>query len=276
MKFATPNALRHSSSSRRRQIYKHVNPAPASPDALLRQRLILLKKNFAGVPDFHLDLPEPEAARVRTLVHRGTQRPVFKIASLKLGRVVQCESMLEMELALRLDVSPRVTAFAEQPIRIHYMLDGEWRSHVPDYTVLSDERITVIEVKFKKDVDAEVNERTVLMKAAFDAMGARYRLLTEEDVREGYAVQNALCILRRARHDADEARVVATLETLRAKGEMALSAFGWSTPESESATRIAQLMIRGRAAVNMYLPLSDASPVRFVHRAQAHQEGASW
>ncbi len=58
-----------------------------------------------------IDLPKPGASRMRDLVHRGAQRPVSKIMSVKLGRIVECESALEVDAVQILDAHGTVSAF---------------------------------------------------------------------------------------------------------------------------------------------------------------------
>lgn len=248
------------------------SPSPAVPLGLARQRLLAhallqVRRGAPSTQALRIDLPSSGEVRIRNLVHRGAPRPVFKTTSIKLGRVVQCESALEHEAALLLDVSPAVQAFAEQPVRIHYPAQGGGRSHIPDFAVLVADRLMFVEIKFEKDVDAEVRERTRLLKEQLGTLGADYRLLTERQLRQGECVQNALRVLRRARHAISEAQLLATLEKLRAVDRVPLAAFGWSVADSEEAVGIAQLIMSGHAAIDQHGPLSDRTCVWLVRDA---------
>lgn len=250
------------------------NPtSPSTPQALaqialglprqqiLAQALAQAQRGANATEGLRMDLPPPGEIRMRNLVHRGAPRPVFKTTSVKLHRVVQCESALEHEAALLLDVSPTVRSFAEQPVRIRYLADGEWRSHIPDFAVLFANQITFVEIKFEKDVDAEVRDRTRLMEERLDASGAGYCLVTERHLRQGNHVQNALRVLRRARHAISEGQLLATLEKLRSTERLPLAAFGWSVADSQDAVGIAQLIMSGHAAIDSQGSLSDRSCV---------------
>jgi hypothetical protein len=243
------------------------SPSPAdAPLGLARQRLLAdallqAQRGAESTHDLRLDLPPPGDVRIRNLVHRGAPRPVFKTTSVKLGRVVQCESALEHEAALLLDVSPVVNAFAEQPVRIHYLFENGWRSHIPDFAVLVADQLTFVEIKFEKDVATEVRDRTRSLEWQLGALGVGYRLLTERDLREGYYVQNALRVLRRARHAISKVQLLATLEKLRAVDRVPLAAFGWSVADSQEAVGIAQLIMSGHAAIDPHAPLSDRTCV---------------
>ena len=228
---------------------------------LLAQALVKAQRGAASTEDLRMDLPPPGEVRIRNLVHRGAPRPVFKTASVKLGRVVQCESALEYEAALLLDVIPAVLAFAEQPVRIHYRTEEGWRSHVPDLAVLVADRLTFVEIKFEKDVDAEVCERTRTLEGQLGALGAGYCQLTERQLRQGDHIQNALRVLRRARHSISGAQLLTTLEKLRTMDRVPLAAFGWSVADSQEAVGIAQLIMSGHAVIDPHGPLSDRTCV---------------
>ncbi len=236
----------------------------------LRRLLAIVQSSGQACRELRIDLPAEEGVRMRNLVHRGTQRPVFKITSVKMDRVVQCESILEFEAVLLLDVCSRIRAFAEQPVRIHYQLGDVWSSHIPDFVYVLGDTPTFLEIKFSKDVDAAVLARTRWLEVALARIGARYMLLTEVQLRRDCAVQNALRILRRARHAACEVRVLETLERLRGTGQMPLAAFGWNAHESIAAVCIAQLIVRGLARVSHADLLTDAT---LVHLANEVEEG---
>lgn len=225
-------------------------------------RALLNIQQFASTSlDVRIDLPTNGEVRMRNLVHRGAQRPVSKATSIKLDRVVHCESVLEHEAFLLLEVSPSVHAFSEQPVRIRYMQENEWRSHIPDFVMIMGDRITFVEVKFSKDVDELVNARTRLMKKILNRFGVDYRLVTEDELRKGVYVQNAMRILRRARHAINDVQLLASLERLRSVDRLPLAAFGWSVAESTPAIGIAKLIMSGHAAIDENILLSDWSYV---------------
>lgn len=228
-------------------------------DARRVKTLTLLARAVTQESLLKIELPSGDAIRMRKLVHRGAQRPVFKVPSVKLGRTVQCESLLEVDMAVLLDADPTVTLFAEQPARIHYDGDDGEQSHIPDYFVLRGDRPEFIEVKFKKDVDDVVHARTELMTRALGIAGAGYVLMTEEEIRCGGSVQNALMLLRRARHEVPHAQHLAVLERLRQRQNLTLGDFGWSVPHSTDAVAIARLIVAGIASVSRAGPRISAA-----------------
>jgi len=199
--------------------------------------------------------------RVRNLVHRGAPRPVFKLASVKLERTVQCESALEHEATILLDADPHVEAFAEQPVTFTFREADIWRHHIPDFVVLSGGKLHFLEIKFSKDVDGEVSRRTSWFSDRLSALGAGYGLLTETSLRDGVHVENARRVLRRARHPIDELQQLTVLENLRDTGRALLASFGWNTADSLEAIGIAKLMMRGRVAFDPENVLSERTCV---------------
>jgi hypothetical protein len=67
---------------------------------------------------------------------------------MKLGRLVQFDSELELLMLRQLDTDPRVVDYKEQPFTIPYRFDGAEHEYTPDVIVqLADHRVFVIEAK---------------------------------------------------------------------------------------------------------------------------------
>ena len=244
---------------------------PSEIQAALRGRLNQLASCTAAREDLRIECPDEGTMRVRKLVHRGAPRPVSKYPSFKLGRVVECESLLEVEFAILLDVGPAIEAFAEQSVVLNYTDGDSHRWHVPDFVVLSKGRIHFVEVKFQRDVDDAVMARTKLLKARLASLGASYRLITEEEIRSGHLLDNARQVLRRGRHNIHEFELRGYHERLRRDGVLTLGCWGWTQTGSREATGIARLIMRGQAWVSMSSPLNAATAVWF-----HDTEVASW
>lgn len=238
------------------------NPLVSPSDgSSLRHALTNLLRMLTSSDELQVELPQGQAVRVRRLVHRGTQRPVLNVPSLKLARPVQCESLLEYEAALLFDVWSLVETFAEQPVRIHYVHRGEWRLHIPDFAVMTDRRKALVEVKFQKDVDQSVLDRTCHLQRSLRRVGWDYHLLTEANLRRGSVIDNARAILRRARYATCEIRALQTLERLRIRAGSTLHDFSWSTHGHPDAVSLALLITTGYAVVEWLRPLSGSSAV---------------
>jgi len=70
-----------------------------------------------------------EQVRSRRVVTRSRFRPTGKYPSWKMERMLQWESMNELNAFRLLDCDPRVTVFAEQPCEIVYVDGAETRHH---------------------------------------------------------------------------------------------------------------------------------------------------
>lgn len=72
----------------------------------------------------------------------------MRIPSMKLGRMVECESMLEGDVVLLLEYSPGVLSYQEQPALINYSDGEKIRAYFPDFeALLSDGSLVHLEIK---------------------------------------------------------------------------------------------------------------------------------
>lgn len=262
-------SFKPSAASERRKNLNYPRQLDCRPDLLANRNLDTTRKTVletlqrqaASGSELKIDLPIGGALRMRRLVHRGTQRPVFRVPSITLGRTVECESLLEVDAAIVMDADPRVDVYAEQPVRIHYhdSTGGHW--HIPDFFVRRSGALTFEEIKFSTDVDDAVRARTNLLADKLKPLGFGYRLLTEVEIRQKDSVQNAVRVLRRARHRVDDVQQLATLERLRICREATLADFGWRRPGSRDAVCVARLILSGSAVVTTDGLLTEASHV---------------
>lgn len=213
------------------------------------------------VREFRITLPPQGEIRVRNLVHRGASRPVFKVPSLKLGRIVQCESQLEVEIALLLEASTQVTTYCEQPVTFHCLLDGERTWHIPDFEVNLTGTRVFIEVKYARDVDALVLARTALLQELLQKSGHRYLLLTEKEIRQPYMVGNARQILRRACHAISDLEITSSFERFRRQKTSTLGEWSWQVSGKKDAIAMARLLLKGHALVDMGKPIGSDTVV---------------
>ncbi|CAD1796975.1 hypothetical protein XSP_003837 [Xanthomonas euroxanthea] len=216
-----------------------------------------------GVPGYQLYIEPPAVAqiRVRRLVHRGAPRPVYKFWSIKLNRIVQCESLLEVEVGQLLDASPGVTYFGEQPVVIHYFEYGQWQRHIPDFCMQMQRSREFIEVKYTHTVDQETERRTNTLTHQLARHGWGYRLLTESEVHRGPWLSNAQVLLRRGREAVNTLWSLHAYEQVRQRCRNFLGDFGWTKTESQDAVWIANELIRGTLLVDRSSPLTALTPV---------------
>lgn len=219
--------------------------------------------------ELEIEYPPMGQLRVRRLVHRGAQRPVFKVPSVKLARVVQCESLLEVDMAMLLDASPNVTSYGEQPVTLRYTIDGEETWHVPDFVAICADKRIFIEVKYARDIDAVIRTRTRVLQEQLARTGDLYLLLTEEEIRKPHLVRNARQILRRSCHAITDLDRIASFERLRRERLTTLGEWSWDISGAKDAIAMAHLLLRGQAQVDMTQPLGRATPVVSVNSLES-------
>lgn len=230
---------------------------PKAPSVGARQRPCA--KSVREALGIQFELAPAGQVRMRRLVHRGAPRPVFKLHSIKLARRVECESKLEVDVAVLLDASPAVTLFAEQPLALHYLDRQGWRRHVPDFMVQMGQRREFIEVKFEADVDDEIRYRTGLLVESLAPHGWEYRILSEVEVRCGPYLENAQKLLRRGRQRPPEHWSLSTFDRIRKSGSIAIGEFGWGKTSHIETVWIAHEILVGHVNVDLSQSLSPDS-----------------
>lgn len=142
---------------------------------------------------------------VRTASNRGRRNVIGYFPSLKVRRMVQFESTLERDLIYLLDFDRRVAAFEEQPLKITYQHKGKALYYTPDFQVVfASGQTALLECKPRCFVDSEENQRK------FDAARAwcterkwQFEIVTDEQLRAGYRVENVKLLTQHARHEVD-------------------------------------------------------------------------
>ena len=77
----------------------------------------------------------------------------MRVPSLKLGRMVECESTLEGDVVHLLEFSPGVKSYREQPARVEYWDGSCMRTYYPDFeAILVDGHRLHIEVKHSRQL----------------------------------------------------------------------------------------------------------------------------
>lgn len=192
--------------------------------------------------------PEPGQERIRKLLSRAAMRPIYRFTSWKLGRSVQLESALEEQVALQLDACPTIDAYAEQPALLEFLTpEGERTRHVPDFAVSHRGTPGFLEIKFARDVDERVLQRTELLIRLLAPLGIGYRLVTEIDLPGPARLANAWCLLSRGRQSVTEVQVLLTHQ--QARIGMTLGDLGWNQPTT--ARQLARQILEGRLSVDL-------------------------
>jgi len=108
-----------------------------------------------------------------------------RIPSTKLGRMVECESILEGDVALLLEHSPGVVSYQEQPVKIQYW-DGErMREYFPDFeAILLDGSQVHLEVKHSRELKKQkVAEKYRAIASHYLKTPIQFSIVTELECR---------------------------------------------------------------------------------------------
>jgi len=138
--------------------------------------------------------------RSRKVVTRSRARPTGKFPSWKMGRMVQWESVNELNAYRLLDADPNVLQYFEQPCLVRYRLNGEIRKHYPDCLVIRPGVKELWEIKPNAEATRpDVTERTTLLIRELPRLGFSYRLILGDDLAREPRLGNVLSILKYGR-----------------------------------------------------------------------------
>ena len=205
-----------------------------------------------------IQLPKAGAVRARKVVSRSGVRHTAKYPSLKMGRMMQAESVHELHAFQLLDADPSIEAFYEQPFTIYYSIAGAVHRHVPDVLVrIKGVQIPQIwEIKETKELnDPLLQDRTRNLERNMPSMGYTYALVLAENLERGHLLANAQRLLRLGKASVS----AVTRERVRRM-------VGETGPLTWDAVRRGQLGARGlnilsRLALEGYLTFDRQTPI---------------
>lgn len=190
-----------------------------------------------------------------------------------MGRMLEWESPHELNAFRLLDANPAVTQFEEQPLMVHYMLDGMERVHYPDVGVVVDGAKELWEVKTRAEsLDPETARRTELMSSDLPKFGYKYRMVIAEDLAVAPRLSNALMLLRHGRTN------IPTLERERLRRMMGdVSELTWGAVLAgafgkRSKAYVCRLVLEGALRFDMNAPMSERTLISTVRSGMPVKE----
>jgi len=149
--------------------------------------------------------PKGDKIRARKVVSRSRARSTGKYPSWKMGRMMQWESLNELNAFRLLDANPAARAYHEQPLAVRFALNGETHIHYPDVLVQWIHGAEIWEIKPESEAaHAFIVERTRLLESSLPQWGFKYRLITGEELAKEPRRSNALTMLRHGRRPVSE------------------------------------------------------------------------
>jgi hypothetical protein len=216
----------------------------------------------AGLRDAILEIIYPEAGKLRSrkVVSRSRARATGKFPSWKMARMIQWESVNELNAYRRLDATPSANAFYEQPLMIRFALDGEVHIHYPDVLVDWGHRKELWEIKRNSDASNPVfANRTRLLAAALPQHGFAYRMVVADELSREPQLSNSLILLKHGR----EAVCDIAREQVRQVLLSTMSITWESATKGDLGRRgravLARLALEGYLAFDTTLPISSTT-----------------
>lgn len=137
---------------------------------------------------------------VRKVASRGGN-VIGHFPSLKIHRMVMFESLIERDYLYLLDYEPSIVWFEEQPLTIAYESEGQCGHYTPDFHIVEATGDTLIECKPQVFVSHRKNQpKFAAARAWCLAHGWNFRIVTDQELRSGFRLENIKLLTRYARH----------------------------------------------------------------------------
>lgn len=119
-----------------------------------------------------------------------------KAASKKMNAMIPWESTLESDFIKILEFDPNVMLYDSQTTMIEYIFNGKELRYFPDFKVITKEsEVIIFEVKAKSKLDIFENQiKFQVGKMYCEGLGWSYRIVTEDDIRPGYLIENLILL----------------------------------------------------------------------------------
>jgi hypothetical protein len=129
---------------------------------------------------------------------------IGRFPSAKMGRMIAFESLLERDFIYLIEYDPSVEWFEEQPLSIEYSHEARQLHYTPDFHLLELERHVLVECKPERFVKTEENRRKFAVTQEWCADRSwEFRIITEQQVRNGFRLQNIKLLAQYARLQVD-------------------------------------------------------------------------
>lgn len=140
---------------------------------------------------------------VRKVSNRGGNI-IGHFPSLKMGRMIDYESLIERDFIYLLEFEQDVIWYAEQPLTISYQHNEKELSYTPDFHVLWGGRDVLVECKPQEFAESDRNQLKFKAAQAWcAARGWTFRVITDVQLRSGYRLHNIKLLTQFARYHVE-------------------------------------------------------------------------
>jgi hypothetical protein len=205
---------------------------------------------------------------VRRITNYGYLKRIGKFPSLKLGRMVWWESPVERDYIHLLEADGAVSFYKEQPLRIHFVLDGKEYFYTPDFLVKRHSKIQIVEVKPERKIHSEENQRR--FRAASKACcqrGYEFVVATDTMIRVQPRLDNVKLFWKYSRTPLDSLRNhLYCQEFFSQRNEIALEdLLQLFTSKGVSRRVVYALLYWGVLRIDLMRPIGSDSLVSFLN-----------
>lgn len=188
----------------------------------------------------------------------GSQTNLFP--SLKVGRLVACESALEAHFCLSLEYEPTVASYLPQPEQVHIDCPTGRFRYTPDFEVIGIEGDCYLaEIKPDHILDNKPYQKKLgHIQRHYDGQGKDFRLILERDIRVNPRIEN-LEILHGLVKAAKPEQVTALIAALESLNGTATIQSIHTACRADMLPAIAAGHLAGRVLVDHLTPLSVQS-----------------
>ncbi|OGO16775.1 MAG: hypothetical protein A2Z14_05645 [Chloroflexi bacterium RBG_16_48_8] len=139
-------------------------------------------------------------APVRKATYRG-RNIIGYFPSLKMGRMINFESLIERDLICLLDFESQVQSFVEQPFSIEYQCQGKQHKYTPDFHVIFGGQNMVIECKLSQYVNTPENQlKFAAARSWCHERNWLFEVVTDQLLATNWRVRNVKLLTRFARY----------------------------------------------------------------------------
>jgi len=215
---------------------------------------------------------------VRKVYNRG-RNIIGKFPSIKMGRMIAFESLIECDFIYLLDYEKEVEWFEEQPLRIEYQFEEKILHYTPDFHLIERGRDILVECKPEKFVNTEENQYKASVANYWCAQhGWEYQVVTGEQIRNGFRLKNIKLLTRYARYAIDPTmRGAIYILISHSPGKTTINEIAKAISPGELSLGVSSILYMAFHH-EIYLPLddmtiSDQTPVYPVLKGQKEKKG---
>ena len=175
--------------------------------------------------------PEPNVYGLPLRDTRSRSKTVItgRFASTTMGRQIDTEGVNETFFVPFLEIDTSITAYLEQPVKIHFSFNGEQHCYTPDFLVCyRDGTLEIIEIKPSEQLNEEAIQFFNTVYAILCQRNISFRAILDKDIKDPILFNNVslLDYVKRAPMSQTAWKAYATAQDRNSQDE--LNALSWS------------------------------------------------